>query len=170
MIAATVGLGMAATVPNEDCSGAGAADHVRVRHGLHLLDVGAGGEHALPAVDDHRTDVVPLARLERRRPDLLLHGGVERVHLRPVEPDGPDPAVHLEPDELAHLASSGRCSLRPARYLAALPPGPPHATRHRLRLVHSPPLHGLGLVARVEPLNRGPASSSTRVRQRNLCK
>ena len=81
---------------------AGALDHVDVRHVGHLLDVGAGGEDPLAAVDDHRLDVVALARLGRGGADLLLDLHVEGVHLRPVEPDGADTVLDLEPHELRH--------------------------------------------------------------------
>ena len=39
----------------------------------HLLDVGAGREDPLAAVDDHGPDVVAVGRLGRGRADLLLH-------------------------------------------------------------------------------------------------
>ena len=67
----------------------------------HLLDVGAGREDPLPAVDHDRLDVVALGGLGRGGADLLLHLRVERVHLRPVEADGADPVGDLETDELS---------------------------------------------------------------------
>ena len=102
MIAATTGLGIRATAPSADCSGAGALDHVGVRHVGHLLDVRAGGEDPLAAVHDDRLDVVALGGLDGRGADLLLHLHVERVHLRPVQPDRADAVGHLQSHELAH--------------------------------------------------------------------
>ena len=101
MIAATTGLGIRATAVNADCRAAGALDHVGVGHVGHLLDVGAGREDPLAAVDDDRLDVVAVGRLGRGGPDLLLDLHVERVHLRPVEPDRADAVGDLEPYELA---------------------------------------------------------------------
>ena len=108
MIAATTGLGIRATAVNADCSGAGALDHVGVGHVGHLLDVGAGREDPLAAVDHDRLDVVALGRLGRGGADLLLHLHVERVHLRPVEPDRADAVGDLEPHELRHGCLSRR--------------------------------------------------------------
>ena len=62
-------------------------DHVGVGHGRHLLDVGAGGEHLLPAVEHHGGDVVRAAHLGRGRAQLLLDLHVQGVHRRPVQPD-----------------------------------------------------------------------------------
>jgi hypothetical protein len=47
-----------------------------------------------------------LGGLLRGGADLLLHLPVERVHRRPVQPDGADAAVDLEPDELTHATAS----------------------------------------------------------------
>ncbi len=109
----------------------GALDHVRVGHVGHLLDVGAGGEDPLPAVDARPRDVVPLGGLERRGADLLLHLHVERVHLRAVDPDRADAVLHLEPYELAHPRPfSLVCRSAPSRAIRpVLPPGPGPWTR-----------------------------------------
>ena len=116
MTAATTGFGIFATAGERRLQRAGAADHVLVGHVGHLLDVGAGGEHPLAAVDDDGTDVLALRGLGGSGPDLLLDLHVEGVHLRPVEPDRPDAVLHLEPYELTHvhlLAWAG-CAIRPA--------------------------------------------------------
>ena len=73
-----------------------ATRHVGVRHVGHLLDVGAGREDLLTAPQHDRADVVAIAALVRRGPDLLLDGRVEGVHRRPVEPDGRDTVVDFE--------------------------------------------------------------------------
>jgi hypothetical protein len=76
--------------------------HVLERHVGHLLDVRAGREHPLAAVDDHRGDVVSAVGLACGVGDLGLHLGVEGVHLRSIEPDGSDAVADLEPCELSH--------------------------------------------------------------------
>lgn len=82
------------------------ADHVDIGHRLHLLDVGTGREHLLAAIDDHGGDVVPLARLGRGCAEFLLDLQVQCVHRRPVEPDGADPVLDVEADELTHGGST----------------------------------------------------------------
>ena len=102
MIAATTGLGIRATVVKDVWSGAGALDHVRVGHVVHLLDVRAGGEDPLAAVDDHGLDVVTVGGLGRGSADLLLHLHVQGVHLGPVEPDRAHALADLQAAELGH--------------------------------------------------------------------
>ena len=88
----------------------GGAHHVAVRHRGHLLDVGAGGEGPLPAVEDDGADVVALARLDRGLGDLALGLTVEGVHLGPVDPDGADAVGHLQSHELTHADLLSRSS------------------------------------------------------------
>jgi len=115
VIAATTGFGDPGDRAQRGLQGSGPLDHVGVGHVGHLLDVRAGGEDPLPAVDDHGPDVVALGGLDRGRPDLLLHLHVERVHLRSVQPDRADPVGHLQSYELAHLVTClSWCALEPA--------------------------------------------------------
>ncbi len=81
----------------------GALDHVRVGHVVHLLDVRTRGEDLLAAVDHDRLDVVALGRLGRAGADLLLHLGVQGVHLGAVEPDRAHTLADLEADELTPM-------------------------------------------------------------------
>ena len=109
---------------------AGAGHHVGVRHRRHLLDVRAGGEHLLAAVDDDGGDVAALPRLVGGRAQLLLHLHVEGVHRRPVQPDRADAVLDLEPDECCVSThgrapptlvprSGRRCSIMRVRVTAA---------------------------------------------------
>ena len=78
-----------------------AHQHLEPRLGLHLLDVGAGGERALRAGDDDRAD--PLVGIEGgcRRHDVPHHLRVQRVErLGPVERDPADAAARLDQDRL----------------------------------------------------------------------
>jgi hypothetical protein len=80
-----------------------------VQHG-HRLDVGAGGEHPLAAVDHHGADVVALGRLLGGRADLPVQLLVDRVHLRAVQQDGAHPGFDLQGDELRRWhGGSCRC-------------------------------------------------------------
>src|SRR5665647_526460 len=79
-----------------------AVDHVRVGHGLHLLDVSASREDLLAAVDDDRGDVAPRRGLERGGVQAILDLKVQRVHGWSVQTDGADATLDLEPDQLAH--------------------------------------------------------------------
>jgi hypothetical protein len=67
-----------------------APDHPRVVEELHLLDVRAGREHLLAAVQDHRPDVVALRHLCRQLAEPVLGGDVEGVHRGAVEADRAD--------------------------------------------------------------------------------
>ncbi len=73
----------------------------------HLLDVVAGREDPLPAVEDDRPHVVALGRLGGGVAQLGLHLEADRVHLRPVEPDGADAVGDLEADELCGELTHG---------------------------------------------------------------
>ena len=72
--------------------------HLRVARLRHLLDVGARGEQLLAAVDDHRPDGRIRTDRSGRRRKFFLHLRVQRVHRRPVQPDGGDGPVDLDPD------------------------------------------------------------------------
>ena len=76
--------------------------HVLVGHVRHLLDVSAGSEHALTAVDDNGSDIVATLGLGAHFGDLALHLRVECVHLGPVEADGPHTVADFESYELSH--------------------------------------------------------------------
>lgn len=76
--------------------------HVGVGHRLHLLDVRAGGEHPLTAVDDDGRDIVTDGGLAGALLDLVLHLEVERIHLRAVQPDRPDAVGDLKSHKLTH--------------------------------------------------------------------
>src|ERR1035437_9393552 len=80
-------------------------NHVCVGHGLHLLDVSAGREDLLPAIDDDRPDVAPRGGFERGGVQAILDLEVQRVHRWSFQMDGADAALDLEPDELAHGCS-----------------------------------------------------------------
>jgi hypothetical protein len=67
-----------------------------------LLDVRAGREDLLAAVEHHGTDLRIGVGLRRGGRDLVLDPRVERVHRRPVQTYGRDRLVALHPDELAH--------------------------------------------------------------------
>src|SRR5699024_3033573 len=67
-----------------------------------------GGERPLPAPHDHGCDVGAAGGLDRGLPDLLLHLGVERVQLGPVDADRADATLDLEPDELAHAGAPAK--------------------------------------------------------------
>ena len=101
-MAATVGLGSRGQRPGEVLQQGGVVDHVGVRHRLHLLDVGAGGEDLLAAPDDDRRDVAALGRLAARRDQAVLDLAVERVHRRAVEADRADAVLDLEAHEVGH--------------------------------------------------------------------
>jgi hypothetical protein len=75
-------------------------DHAGAVEPGHRLDVGAGGEDALPAVEDDGADVLALAGLQRRGADLPVQLLVDRVHLRPVQADRADPVLDLQRHEL----------------------------------------------------------------------
>jgi hypothetical protein len=92
-----------------ECAGPG--PHLVVGHLLQLLDVRAGGEDLLPAVDDDGSDGVVRGHLLGGGVELVLHLRVQRVHRRPVQPDGPDPLSLLQPYEIA----LSRPRLRPAQ-------------------------------------------------------
>ena len=77
-----------------------------------------------PAVEDDRTHVLACAGRQRHLVQLLAQPGVDGVHLRPVEPDRPDPVAHRQADHprrglrhrlLRHglLLLDGRSSGRP---------------------------------------------------------
>ena len=72
------------------------------RHLDHHVHVGPGREDALPAPDHDRADVVTIARLARGLHQVSGQLVVDRVHLGPVQADGPDAVLDLEPDELSH--------------------------------------------------------------------
>ena len=91
MIAATVGLGMRARVRVKSWSAAGVVDHVRVGHLLHLLDVGAGGEHLLAAVERRPPATSRRSRrLDRRRGSASWTSALSAFIGRAVEPDRRD--------------------------------------------------------------------------------
>ena len=63
MIAAMTGLGIRATSVKESVQLAAPGGHAGAVQLRHRLDVGAGGEDPLPAVEDDGADVVALRRL-----------------------------------------------------------------------------------------------------------
>ena len=68
----------------------------------HRLDVGAGGEDPLTAVEDDGADVVPLGRPPSPPRGPPCGALVDRVHLRPVEADRAHAVLHLQGHELRH--------------------------------------------------------------------
>ena len=100
MIAAMTGLGMLATSVKLCGQLAAPGDHARAVELRHRLDVGAGGEHPLAAVEDDGADVVPPAGLHGRGAHLQVELLVDRVHLRPVEADRAHPVLDLQGHEL----------------------------------------------------------------------
>src|SRR5690606_28890591 len=96
--------------------GAGERGHCRVVHVRHLLDVGSGGEHALSPVDDVGGDRRVFADLGGGFREFPLDLGVERVHLRPVQPEDGDgwmSRIRFDPKKLTHgfSLSTSRCGL-----------------------------------------------------------
>jgi hypothetical protein len=81
---------------------------VHVGLGLHLLDVGAGGEGLVgPGYDDAADAVVGLEAFERAI-ELADEGVVQRIErVRAVERDEPDAALRLHDDGLVRHADRG---------------------------------------------------------------
>src|SRR5665647_1545397 len=83
----------------------GTVDHVRVGHGLHLLDVSACRKDLLAAVDDDRGDVLTHGGFVGRGGEAILNLEVERVHGGAVQTDGADATLDLELNDLTHDCS-----------------------------------------------------------------
>src|SRR5665647_605249 len=83
----------------------GTVDHVRVGHGLHLLDVSACRKDLLVAVDDDRGDVLTHGGFVGRGGEAILNLEVERVHGGAVQTDGADATLDLELNDLTHDCS-----------------------------------------------------------------
>ena len=92
--------------------------HLAGRHGRHLLDVGAGREDLLAAVEDDGAHVVAAADLERSLAELVLQRPAQRVHRRAVQPDGRDPVLDLDPDVL-HGELPRSCAMPKPHWSAA---------------------------------------------------
>ncbi len=67
-------------------------------HRLHLLDVRAGGEHLLTAVDHHGPHIVAARGLLGEFLQPVLRGDVQRVHGRAVETQRADAFGDFERD------------------------------------------------------------------------
>ncbi len=102
MIAETVGLLMLASDLVKSCKQVSVRGHVVVRHVLHLLDVCAGGKHALAAEHDDCRDIVAALDLGTHLDDLALHLRVECVHLGSVEANRAHAVADFESYELSH--------------------------------------------------------------------
>lgn len=85
----------------------GPYDHRRMVHGLHLLDVRAGREHLLAAVQNHGPYVLAAGRLLGELAQPVLDGDVQCVHRRTVETDGADAFGDLERNSHAQQVSAG---------------------------------------------------------------
>jgi hypothetical protein len=68
-------------------------------HVGHLLDVGAGSEHPLTAVEDDRGDVRPRVGFARDFDQFALHLRIQRVHLRSVDANRADSGFNFKADE-----------------------------------------------------------------------
>ena len=84
---------------------------------ISLMSAPAAKTRSPPYTTTARTSSRSVAS-PRGRADLLLHLHVQRVHLRPVEPDRADAVGHLESYELPHrllLVVAVPTSRRPRR-------------------------------------------------------
>src|SRR5699024_2747950 len=107
--------------------------HLGVAPRRHFLDVGATREGFPPAVEDHRTNIVPGARGASDLRKLGLHLVVECVHRRAIQPDRADTRLDLETHELCHVDPPlRRCACLPGRLPAS------NATHRRRAKYRSP--------------------------------
>src|SRR5665647_2388462 len=85
--------------------GRGAVDHVRVGHGLHLLDVSACRKDLLAAAANEATVRKDVSAVIIYGGEAILNLEVERVHGGAVQTDGADATLDLELNDLTHDCS-----------------------------------------------------------------